>query len=254
MSIARFALESLTRNWVLRRRLPRPLLRAPIYVSPGAGLRFLLRSMNRVDPVLFPLVQEFVKPDSVVWDVGANVGLFAVSAATIAGANGRVIAFEPDTWLVQLLRRTAIAQSPATAPITIVPAAVASNVSIRTFVVARTSRQTNSLEGYSPTQAGGDLEAITVLAVSLDWLLDYYPAPTVLKIDVEGAELEVLEGATRLFETSRPIVIIEVGSAAAARVTAFFRERGYELYDGEVPAPVRQPVAQATWNTVALPL
>jgi FkbM family methyltransferase len=72
--------------------------------------------MNHVDPVLFPLVQEFVAANSIVWDVGANVGLFAVPAATIAGANGRVIAFEPDTWLVQLLRRSALAQSPATAP------------------------------------------------------------------------------------------------------------------------------------------
>lgn len=254
MNIARFALEQLTRNWVLRRRLPRPFVRAPIYVSPGAGLRFLLRSMNHVDPVLFPLVQEFVAANSIVWDVGANVGLFAVPAATIAGANGRVIAFEPDTWLVQLLRRSALAQSPATAPITVVPTAVASDVGIRTFVLARRSRQANSLEGYGSTQTGGALEAITVLSVSLDWLLDYYPAPTVLKIDVEGAELEVLQGSSRLFEVARPIVIIEVGSDTAPAVTAFLREHRYELYDGEVPAAERQPVAQATWNTLAIPL
>ena len=252
MSIVRSVLERITRNWVIYRRLPRPFS-APIYVSPGAGLCYLFRFMSRIDPKLFALVREFVKVDAIVWDIGANVGLFAVPAATMAGPHGRVVAFEPDVWLVQLLRRTARAQSPATAPITVVPVAVASRVALSTFVIARRGRAANHLEGYGTTQAGGVRETTTVMSVSLDWLLAHYPAPTVLKIDVEGAELEVLQGASQLFDTVRPVVIIEVGAAASAAVTTFFRERCYELYDGEEPAQLRRPVPQATWNTLAIP-
>ena len=72
--------EHLTRDWVVRRRLPSDFARVPFHVSPSAGLRYLFRPMDTVDPILLNLVKEFVGPGSVVWDVGANVGLFAFAA------------------------------------------------------------------------------------------------------------------------------------------------------------------------------
>jgi FkbM family methyltransferase len=254
MSNIRSSLEAITRNWSFRRRLPSSFGRAAIYVSPSGGLRYLFRSMNNVDPTLLRIVKEVVARDAIVWDVGANVGFFTVAAASAAGPNGCVVAFEPDAWLVQLLRRSARAQSASSAPITVVPAAVASQLAVRKFVLARRSRSTNYLEGYGTSQTGGALETTTVLSVSLDWILGYYPAPTVLKIDVESAELEVLAGAHRLFENARPTVVLEVGAEAAPEVTSFFLQRDYMLYDGEVVAsPSRAPLAQATWTTVAVP-
>ena len=65
--------EYLSRGVVLRRRLPARFGRLPIYVTPEAGLRYWL-AMSRVDPVLYGMAEELVKPSSVVWDVGANVG------------------------------------------------------------------------------------------------------------------------------------------------------------------------------------
>ena len=100
-------IEDVTRDWVIRRRLPADFLRASIHVTPSAGLRYLYRSMDDVDPVLLSLVKEFVKPGAVVWDVGANVGLFSFAAASLAGPEGHIVAFEPDAWLTQLLRRSA---------------------------------------------------------------------------------------------------------------------------------------------------
>jgi FkbM family methyltransferase len=253
MSVFRTLLEVLTRRWVLRRYLPPPFPRAPIYVSPSAGLSYLFRSMKNVDSNLLSWAQEFVAADSIVWDVGANVGLFSVMAANLAGSNGHVFAFEPDVWLVQLLRRTARAQASTVAPITVVPAAVASKIAIRTFVLARRTRSANYIEGYGNSETGGSGETTTVLSVSLDWLLTQFPQPTVVKIDVEGAELEVLNGSCRLFERARPIVIVEVDPKAASEVTKFFRERDYKLYNGDDHSAVRSPVTQAPWNTIAVP-
>ena len=109
--------ERLTRDWTLRRQLPQEFGSAPILVTPSAGLRYLARSMNDVDPVLMNLVKEFVRPGSVVWDIGANVGLFTFAAASLAGPEGQVMAMEPDAWLVQLLRRSAKLQPPGSAPV-----------------------------------------------------------------------------------------------------------------------------------------
>jgi hypothetical protein len=74
-----------------------------------------------------------------------------------------------------------------------------------------------------------------------------------LKIDVEGAELEVLQGATHLFETARPIVVCEVCSGTRREVTAYFRSHKYELYDAQAPTEKRSPLSLAAWNTLAVP-
>src|SRR5437870_1265436 len=92
--------ERLTRSLRFKRRLPGAFGRVPIWVSPSAGLKYLFRSMSNVDPALLQLVSEFVAADHVVWDVGANVGLFSFAAAFQAGPRGLVVSVEPDVWLV----------------------------------------------------------------------------------------------------------------------------------------------------------
>jgi hypothetical protein len=111
MTIRR-VIERLTKRLVFRRRLPAAFGSAALYVSPAAGLRFLFRPMSRIDPPLLLAAHKLVKKDDVIWDIGANIGLFSLAAAVCAGDQGEVIAFEPDTWLVQLLRRTSAVQAP----------------------------------------------------------------------------------------------------------------------------------------------
>jgi FkbM family methyltransferase len=253
MSMIRSVLEMTTRRWVLRRKMPSQFREVPIYVSPSAGLRYLFKPMNSIDPTLLSLAQELIQSGDVVWDIGANVGLFSTSAAALAGASGTVVAFEPDAWLVQLLRRTARAQPAGSAPITVVPTAIASDLAARTFMLARRSNATNFLEGYGTTQTGGTREGITVLAVTADWLLTQFAAPSFVKIDVEGAELEVLQGAKELFEKIRPVALIEVSQENAVAAAAFFRDRKYVLYDGEQPRAYRKPLDAGVYMTIAVP-
>jgi FkbM family methyltransferase len=249
----RTAIEKLTRKMLFRRRLPDDLGRNPIWVSPSAGLRFLFGRIKDADPVLFNLVREFVHKDSVVWDVGANVGLFAFSSAYLSGPSGLVVALEPDTWLVQLLRRSAVAQPASCAPMHIIPAAVAQSVELRTFHVSARSRSANSIKGYGSTQTGGIAEEQIVVAVSLDWLSERYALPDVLKIDVEGAELEVLMGAEALFEKRRPVLLCEISGETSSEVTTLLKSKGYRLYDGDMSRGERKELSSAPWTTVALP-
>jgi FkbM family methyltransferase len=251
--VVRGMVENLTRDWVIRRRLSADFSRAPIHVTPSAGLRYLFRPMNSVDPALLELVREFVTGGSVVWDVGANVGLFSFAAASLAGPDGLVVALEPDAWLVQLLRRSALEQPAGSAPVQVVPAAVASQVSIRTLCLATRSRAANYLAEFGTSQTGGSREQQSVVAVTLDWLMDSLPAPSVVKIDVEGAELEVLKGAHRLFETVRPVVLCEVIPPSEPDVTAFFKAHNYQIFNGENSASKRQPLLASPWSTLAIP-
>jgi hypothetical protein len=84
--------ERFSRGRVLKRQLPARFGGAPIFVSPDAALRFWRKDLAKCDPPLFDAADELVRPGDVVWDVGANVGLFTFAAAARAGATGRVLA------------------------------------------------------------------------------------------------------------------------------------------------------------------
>lgn len=208
--------------------------------------------MESVDPVLCGLAREFVRPGHVVWDVGSNIGLFTFAAAHLAGEAGQVFAFEADVWLVQLLRRSASIQPSTSASVRIIPVAVADSCDVRTFNIAARSRASSALAGYGNSQTGGIAEQQSVISVSVDWLAGKLPLPDVIKIDVEGAELEVLVGALGLLRTKGPIILCEVCEERSPEVTVLLKNVGYRIYDGEVSASDRPEVAVAPWSTIAI--
>jgi len=246
-------LETLTRRYVIRRRLPARHGGARLYVSPSAGLKYLFRSMKHIDPTLCALAEQLVHAGSVVWDVGANIGLFCFAAAHHAGPQGYVVAFEPDIWLVGLLRRSSAQQPASSASVQIVPTAVAASCDLRQFNIAARSRAASFLTGYGSSQSGGAREEQTVIATSLDWLAQRLPGPDVLKIDVEGAELEVLKGAAHLLREKRPVLVCEVSLENSTAVTSLLTACGYSVYDGEANPPHRESLRAAPWTTVAIP-
>lgn len=245
-------IEHATRRSSFRRSLPAQVGGARIYVSGSAGLKYLFRPMESIDPALCSMARQFIRSGHVVWDVGANIGLFSFAAAHLVGRSGQVFAFEADLWLVQLLRRSVAIQPAASGTVQVIPAAVAKDCDIRVFNIASRSRASNFLAGYGQTQTGGIAQAETVIAVSLDWLAQRLPPPDVLKIDVEGAELEVLEGARDLLVRKGPIIICEVCSERSMDVTSLLKRLGYTIYDGDAQAADRHELATAPWNTVAI--
>jgi len=251
--VLRRVVEKVTSKISFRRRLPADFGGAEIYVSPSGGLRYLFHSMEKIDPGLCALAKEFVKRGDTVWDVGANLGLFTFVASHFSGPSGRVFSFEPDVWLVQLLRRSSALQPTSSAPVQVVPVAIAESVDLRTFNIASRSRAASFLSGYGTTQTGGVSDQQTVLSVSLDWLAERLPLPDVVKIDVEGAELEVLTGALRLLEKKRPLVLCEVSGERSREVTALLKGRGYRIYDAEISHTQRSEVQLAPWSTIAIP-
>jgi FkbM family methyltransferase len=231
--------------------MPPPFSGARIYVSTEGGLRYLARPMAETDPALLRLAAEFVRPGSTVWDIGANVGLFSFASAVAAGAGGRVLAVEPDPVMAGLLRRSAAANS-GHAPVEVLPAAISDELSVARFHVARRNRATDHLDGFGSGQGGGVRSTQLVLTVTLDWLAARFPAPDVIKIDVEKAELAVLVGGSRVLAQS-PTIICEVAGQNTAAVWDLLNAHGYAILDGDLLPAQRTPLAAAPFNTLAIP-
>jgi len=224
-----------------------------MYISPEAGLRYWLpRRALRADEKLLMNATETVKPRSVVWDVGANMGLFSLAAAGLAGPQGRVFAIEPDAVMARLLRRSA-RLNPTAAPVEVIPCAVSEDVALARFNIAQRSRTSNYLDGFGMSQTGGVRETETALTVSLDWLARQIPPPDILKIDVEGAELKVFRGAQRMLKDRRPVLIFEMKNSHWDEIAPMLHGLGYTLFNSDLPAAERRPLTAPCFNVLAVP-
>lgn len=242
--------ERLSRNRSYRRRLPQKYGGCRLYISPECGLSYWF-GLGASEELLNNAL-EFVKPGSVVWDIGANIGLFSFAAAGLSGPTGRVYALEPDTTLINLLRRSA-RLNPHAAPVDIIPCAASESVSLARFNIASRSRASNFLDGFGATQAGGIRETQNVFTVSLDWMAERIPPPDVLKVDAEGAEPAVFRGAVHLLKSKRPMILFESLVGNRKELALFFSRFGYTFYDSDVPAARREPLREPAFNTLAVP-
>jgi FkbM family methyltransferase len=250
--------ERATHRLVFRRRMPPPFATSAFYASTEGGLRYLRPRLRGVDPGLLGLAAELVRPGHVVWDIGANLGLFSFAAAAAAGPHGHVLAVEPDAALVRLLRRSAALcvrrsqalQQPC-AVVDVLPAAVADGLAVARFHIARRNRATSYLDGFGTTQTGGVRVTDLVPTVTLDWLAANFPPPDVIKIDVEGAEAMVLAGSGQVL-CQQPAIICEVAGSNSETVAGVLARHGYSLYDGDLPPTQRVPLTVAPPTTLAV--
>lgn len=194
-----------------------------------AGKRWVIASGSRFlrgqyEPVQAAAFQRLVRPGDVVFDVGAHVGFYTVLSSTLAGPTGRVFAFEPLPANLGYLRRH-VALNQCT-NVTIVPLAVGERAGAARFDDSHGT-------GVGHLAADGALE---VQVASLDELVasGAVPAPRLIKMDVEGAEVMALDGAASVLATHHPTLILSVHSdalddACRARLSAL----GYSIEEIE---------------------
>lgn len=142
------------------------------------------------NPEEYTAFKSSVRPGAIVLDVGANIGAYTVLFAQWTGASGRVIAFEPSPDSVLGLREHVRLNGVADR-VEIVEAAVSSRDGSAAFDYAGASGA-NAIVADGTAIAG----AITVRTTTLDAFCDARRLrPSMIKIDVEGEELDVLRGA-----------------------------------------------------------
>lgn len=246
--------ERLSREKIFIRRLPSKFSKTPLFVSPDAQLKYLKLGVKAFDKELLDITLECVNKGDVVWDIGANVGVFTFAAASIIGTKGRVLSVEPDIWLANLIQKSTRLRENQNLSVDVLPAAIANNCSIETFLVAARGRASNVLaKAGGRSQMGGYREKNFVPTFSLDELLKISEKPNFIKIDVEGAEVSVLKGAKKILSESRPVIYCEVGPEYRAEVTEIFHSFQYKVFDGNLSKVSRFDNEKCAFNTLAYP-
>ena len=153
------------------------------------------------------ILQSLARPGEMSFDVGANIGLMAAPVLRHE-PNCRVVSFEPSLNVLPYIQRT-IAENPHGNRWTLIPKAVGAKSGRVSFSL---SEQANSLfDGIRPTQRVASIRQVEVDLTTLDETWNELGKPRVshIKIDVEGAELDVLTGAQECLRSERPFVLIE---------------------------------------------
>jgi FkbM family methyltransferase len=167
------------------------------------------------------VLAERLQAGDVLYDLGANVGFLTLIAARLVGPTGRVVAYEPIPGSAEAVRRNASLNG--FGHVDVVEAAVGDRAGTTRMTLSR-----SSLEAHATPE--GELE---VPMVTLDEeVASGRPGPTLLKIDVEGAETAVVEGAAGVLRDHRPVVVCEIHESLHLRehpVEGHLKAAGYTV-------------------------
>lgn len=200
------------------------------------------------------LLAEYLKPQDVFYDIGANVGFFTILAAKLVGKKGKVYSFEPEAENAAILKHN-IELNNLTQVVAIEKA-----VSKITGVTKLWLTEYSGGHSIAPVGEKFDPEKyITINTVSIDELLQQQTIepPTLVKIDVEGAEIDVLEGMSQTIDQWHPMIIYEVDdqrpeglSNKREAIDHFLLSHGYEI------KPLEASYLDGSWNVehaIAIP-
>jgi len=146
-------------------------------------------------------LRKLVKPGFICFDVGANVGLYVLQLCHWSGPSGRVVAFEPNPDARKVLERH-VGMNRFQNRVRIIPAALGATESHATFFAAGADGMSR-LGKPNPAVAKESCE-LSVPVMTLDgFVRTGHVVPDLVLIDVEGFELEVLQGARETIKARR---------------------------------------------------
>jgi FkbM family methyltransferase len=195
------------------------------------SIRFRVRALKarfRDQSIEFGVIRRHLRPSDIACDIGANKGSFIYWLSSWC-RTGRVIAFEPQPELARRLE-------------TICRVLGLDNVKVEARAAYSRSGQLDLFvpRGHQPgasliRKAAEDenLEILSVPVVSLDEYFGEHDKVALLKIDAEGAELEILKGAERILRQHAPLLVFECENRHLARgdvgdVFAYLESLGYQ--------------------------
>jgi len=184
-----------------------------ILSGPARGMRINLHgsavafATGTAERRLQSALMRELRPGATFFDIGANVGFMTLIAARLVGPTGRVLAFEPVPANAAAIRENVSLNGIDW--VEVHETAIAGSTGHASLIISDVSAFSRLATVNVPT---GARESIEVAVTSIDEFLadGTHPVPDVVKIDVEGAELEVIDGMRRTLAEHHPVLLCEV--------------------------------------------
>ena len=243
----------------LRKRLnkaaPQGLTEIKVASGAMAGMKLLLNLQTEKDywlgtyePALQNVAQRFIQPGMVIYDVGANIGYISLMMARLCGSSGKVFSFEALPTNVQRLQKN-IALNRMESVIRVISKAVIDS-SHPVIFLAHSSSSMGKARGSAGREGHYDHE-IKVAGLALDDFVfsEDNPAPSLIKMDIEGGEILAIKGMQRLLKEKHPLLFIELhGEKAAEVIWLALSLAGYEILKMEKGYERIQSLNQLEWK------
>lgn len=226
-------------------RLPKKFLNLPknevVIETLGGSMLTVNPAVDKtIDPFLYyygvyewgtlNVIEKLLKPNNTFVDVGANVGIISLFASRLLNKNGKVIAFEPLPSSFEMLENNIRLNNIKN--IETFPYACSNN--LKTKYISLESAENR---GGASLKTNIENSSTSVKSIILDDFLEIIP--DFIKIDVEGHELEVLEGLKNILSSKKPPILIvesssetETQNSSPERIYNFLKEisSNYKIY------------------------
>lgn len=217
-------------------------------MSPHSHIFKRLALYGHYEPELAAIFLDAVQPDKDALDVGANLGFFSCAVAKKLGS-GRVLAVEPTDGAHRRLLHNLALNGVEDRVVVFKGLAADSDGDSEIHFIEGMEEYSSIKKSEHPAVAGMDMSSMTVASETIDRLVARHGLkPAVMKVDVEGAEAKVFEGAQTVLREHRPLVLAELnrpmladfGSSPEA-IVGMFQSLGYRTVD-----PLHPGVAPGT--------
>ena len=229
-------------------------LNQPRFYDLGFSYPVALRSIThasiwwnkkKLEPRLTNLFEKIIgqlnqkKEDSYFYDVGANIGLYSWLCRKLS-SNRKILAFEPDPKNFELLQMTK--ENSKIKNINLFNIALSNRMETVSFQQDTLTSATGMIsDGQTPwieKYLGQETNSIQVNTDYLDNKTFKTQDPSLIKIDVEGHELEVLRGGEKKLSQCKPLLLIESFPPNLDRVVNFLTKLGYKFWDSDLNKPL----------------
>jgi len=184
-------------------------------------------------------LHNLLEPGDVFWDIGANYGFMSIYAARVFEGKVQIVAFEPNPVVLNVLRRNV--ELNRCSNLRIEKICLSDRIGEVTFYTSENqSWNATMIEDFA--RAHGENVAVQVASSTIDESVKVLPPPSVIKLDVEGAEHLVIKGGSRFLRDASVPIIAEYNVQALQDVgldredyLGLFRDLGYEIYQFRRP-------------------
>jgi FkbM family methyltransferase len=190
-------------------------------------------ALGTSEPLIQDALAAHVRSGDTVWDVGANVGFYSLIASRLVG-DGKVVAFEPLPANQEAIRRNLALNEIVNVQLLELALSDEEGEAELEIHASPTWAKLDT-SGDTPFKRGAEVSGrVRVRVSTLDAQLASLAPPDVVKMDIEGAEVAALRGASKLLSEHRPTLICELHGTNRA-VTELLESHDYDVRTVETP-------------------